>query len=89
MSVAPTGGKLPAMNSDAPRMCMLKAAVGEREACPDELCAFWAEDGCAITGLHADLGSTPDLAGYLLRIREALGGERSPRLYGVLPPGLR
>lgn len=82
-------GEAGPVKSEAPRMCALKEAVGEREACPGGLCPFWDQGGCAIAGLHADLGSTPGLAGYLLRIREELGGERSPRLYGLLPPGLR
>lgn len=67
---------------------MLKLAVGEHETCPGEPCPFWREDACVIAGLHADLGTTAGLPELLLRIRDDLGTP-SPRLYGLLPPGLR
>ena len=75
-------------NTDTPAPCMLKAAVGEHETCPGESCPFWRDDACAVAGLHADLGTTVGLPELLLHIRDDLGA-RSPRSYGLLPPGLR
>jgi hypothetical protein len=68
--------------------CTLKPAVGEHETCPGEPCPFWRGGGCVIAGLHADLSTTPGLSELLLRIRDDLG-EREPRTYGLVPPGLR
>ena len=74
--------------TDTGATCTLKAAIGEHETCPGEPCPFWRGDECAIAGLHADLGTTAGLAELLLRIRDELGA-RSPRSYGLVPPGLR
>ena len=74
--------------TDTRTTCTLKAAVGEHETCPGEPCPFWRGGECVVAGLHADLATTAGLPELLLRIREDLGA-RSPRSYGLVPPGLR
>jgi hypothetical protein len=74
--------------TDTRATCTLKAAVGEHEACPGEPCPFWRDGSCVVAGLHADLATTAGLSELLLRIRDDLGA-RSPRSYGLVPPGLR
>lgn len=61
-----------------PKSCTLRlVAQGKTEACPQEQCAFWEPGGAAVDGacfverLGVDL-STPDLATYLLDVRERL-----------------
>jgi hypothetical protein len=76
------------MITDNRDTCALKAAIDEHETCPGEPCPFWRGDECVIAGLHSDLATTAGLPELLLRIREDLGA-RSPRSYGLVPPGLR
>jgi hypothetical protein len=60
------------------RQCKLRlVAEGQAEACPRESCAFWEAGGavlggdCLIERLGVDLAS-PDLASYLLEVRQRL-----------------
>ena len=73
-----------------PHSCDIDSALGRERVCPGDLCAFWSEDACVVTGLRADLASTPGLAELLLGLRERVG---EPDEVGVdrmlLPPGLR
>jgi hypothetical protein len=63
--------------------CRLRlAGSGEREVCPRELCAFWEPGGavvlggCVIDRLGVDV-RRPDLALYLLEMRDRLERSRS------------
>jgi len=59
------------------RVCRIKLAVGEVEACPQGACPFWEtggavlEAGCGLERLQLDL-DRPDLAGYLVELRRTL-----------------
>lgn len=70
------------MSQIEPKTCALRlAAEGRSEACPGGRCAFWESGGavlegnCIVERLGVDL-RTPDLAGYLLEVRERLERER-------------
>ena len=52
------------------------AARGTSETCPGNTCAFW-DGGCIIDRMTIDLRS-PNLAAYLLELREQLGEARGP-----------
>lgn len=69
--------------------CHLEAAVGHSVDCPSDPCPFWTDGACVISGLRADLGSRPDLARLLTRIRNDLGGIPVAPRNALLPPGLR
>ncbi len=85
--------------------CLLRESVGVVEHCPADACAFWehggavVSDGCSIErlGLTAELHRSPELASWLLNVREQLErasthAERvdAHRLFRqLLPPGLR
>ena len=73
-----------------PHPCDIDSALGRERECPKDLCAFWSEDACVLTGLRADLGSTPGLAELMFGLRERVG---EPAEVGLdrflLPPGLR
>lgn len=62
----------------APKQCSLREAVGEHEACPGAVCAFWepggavVEPGCAIERLGIPVDRQPDLARHLLDLRLGL-----------------
>jgi len=87
------------------KQCLLKEAVGVVESCPKEACAFWEHGGAVVAagctierlGLTAELHRTPELADWLLDVREQLDGASSRqervdvhRLFRqLLPPGLR
>jgi hypothetical protein len=69
------------VNQIEPTTCTLRLlAQGQNETCPRERCALWepggagVEGNCLIDRLGIDL-ATPDLASYLLEVRERL--ERS------------
>lgn len=71
------------MSQIEPKTCTLRAvAQGKTEACPHEQCAFWEPGGAVVDGacfverLGVDL-STPDLAAYLLDVRERLEQARN------------
>ena len=73
-----------------PRLCDIDRALGSAFECPREQCALWSEHGCVVTGLRADLGSTPGLAELLLGLRERLGDRPEAGIdRALLPPGLR
>ena len=66
------------MSQSEPKTCRLRlVAQGETEVCPHERCAFWEPGGAVVDGtcfverLGVDL-STPDVATYLLDVRERL-----------------
>jgi hypothetical protein len=68
--------------------CTLQYAAGRIERCPGEECPFWADSGCAIAGLRADLEANPLLVSHLLALRSKISS--APKsLFGLLPPGLR
>jgi hypothetical protein len=61
-----------------PKTCTVRlVAQGRSEVCPGESCAFWepggavVEGNCLIERIGVDL-RTPDLASYLLEVRERL-----------------
>jgi len=65
-----------------PKTCMLRLVAQDRsEVCPRERCAFWEPGGavlegtCLVERLGVDLRA-PDLAAYLLEVRERLERER-------------
>ena len=73
-----------------PRPCQIDSALGRATACPRDLCAFWADGACVVTGLRADLTTAPGLPELLLGIRESLGGRQAVGIdHTLLPPGLR
>jgi hypothetical protein len=66
------------MSTAEPKTCALRmAAEGRVEVCPEADCAFWEPGGavvggdCLIERLSVDV-SSPDLASYLLEVRERL-----------------
>ena len=65
------------MSQTEPRRCILGLAVGAVEACTLERCAFWepggavVQGGCVIDRLALDV-RRPDVAAYLLEVRERL-----------------
>ena len=65
--------------------CLLKSTLDVLEECPEERCAFWAEDGCALEGLRI----SPDLAERLLELRVRIEASGAGVDHLLLPPGLR
>ena len=67
----------------SPKLCSLRAAVGEREMCPGSACAFWEdggsiiEAGCAIERLGIPIDWHRELCPHLLDLRSALEAARS------------
>ena len=63
------------------RLCSLEATVGKLEACPEGACPFWEPGGAALDGRCAfdelDVAADPELAGWLLEIRERLASAES------------
>ena len=63
------------------KTCHLHHTLGTAEACPGGACAFWEEGGaalpagCQLERLAVDL-DRPDIAGYLLELRERLEAAR-------------
>ena len=76
--------------------CLLQDALDRIEACPGEACPLWenggavVEGGCAIERLglptSLDLRRRPDLAAWLLGIRNGLdrGHDEPPGMFGLL-----
>jgi hypothetical protein len=71
------------MTESTPLTCTLRLAAENRtEPCPRERCSFWeaggavVEGGCVIERLGVDV-RRPDLAAYLLEVRERLDGARN------------
>jgi hypothetical protein len=63
----------------AAQMCEIESALGRAEPCPGVPCPFWSDDRCVVAGLRADLGTSPELAEFLLRIRDELGAGGAAR----------
>jgi hypothetical protein len=64
----------------APPFCPLEGVVGHAEVCPGAACPFWDEaippaGRCAVTEL--DLAGRPEIAAWLLRIRDQLETART------------
>jgi hypothetical protein len=55
------------------RLCHLRAILGETETCAEDRCAFWEDDGCMIERLGLQ-GTEPDVASFLLDLRDRLEG---------------
>ena len=74
--------RLPATMRDEPKVCHLHLTLGTVEACPGGACPFWEQGGvalpagCELERLGIDLDS-PDLAKYLLGLREQLEAARN------------
>jgi hypothetical protein len=68
----------------AERLCRIKLALSEVEACPQGACPFWEpggavlEAGCGLERLQLEL-DRPDLAEYLVGLRHALETARDSR----------
>ena len=66
------------------RLCRIKLAVSEVEACPLGACPFWeaggavVQAGCGLERLPLEL-DRPDVAGYLVDLRHALESARTAR----------
>ncbi len=69
-----------------PYFCHIDSALGHSRLCPRELCPFWEQDSCTVTGLRADLRGTEGLPELLLRLRCQLG---DPHASDDGPFGLR
>ena len=69
------------MSQIEPKRCTLRLAAGVVEFCPQQRCAFWEEGGavvqggCVIERLGPDVRK-PDVAGYLVELRERLDKAR-------------
>lgn len=63
-------------------LCRMHAALGRRESCTGRDCAMWeaSADRCVLAELELDreVERSPELAGYLLRIREQLEAAARP-----------
>jgi hypothetical protein len=70
-----------------PRMCRIDNALGRTTECPRELCAFWSDNACILTGARVDLATSPGLPHLLFGLRERLGGIGLDQT--LIPPGLR
>jgi hypothetical protein len=64
-----------AATSDETRLCRLEQTIGLEAACPEEHCPFWEPGGAALGGrcvfAGVDFGRDPDVARWLLGIRES------------------
>lgn len=83
-------------------LCALHLALGERDACPGAACAFWedggavVEPGCAFDRVRLEFHARPDVARWMLGVRQSLEDARSAEdvakarsaVNEVLPPGL-
>jgi hypothetical protein len=56
--------------------CTLYEGVGVREPCPGELCAFWESGACVIKQLVTPIDGRPDIAAWLLDLRQTLEAQR-------------
>jgi len=67
-----------------PKLCRIKLTLGDVESCPEGACAFWepggaiVDAGCGLERLRIDV-DRPDLAAYLVGLREALEAARGAR----------
>lgn len=83
-------------------LCALHLALGEREACPGAACGFWEEGGavveagCVFDRVRLEFHARPDVARWLLGLRQSLEEARTAEevakarsaVNQVLPPGL-
>ena len=64
------------------KLCRIRLTIGDVEACPEGACPFWEEHalerGCGLERLELDL-ERPDLARYLVDLRQALEEARDVR----------
>ena len=56
--------------------CTLYEGVGLRAPCPRELCAFWESGACVIKQLATPIEGRPDIAAWLLDLRQTLEAQR-------------
>jgi len=69
------------MSQIEPKRCTLRLVTGVVESCTQQRCAFWEEGGaviqggCVIERLGPDVRN-PDLAEYLVEVRERLDQAR-------------
>jgi len=84
-------------------LCTLHLAVGEREPCPRDSCAFWEPEsphddaGCPFEPVRLELEARPGVSHWLLGLRRELERARDADQQlrvrsapnGMLPPGLR
>jgi hypothetical protein len=56
--------------------CTLYETVGLREPCPGKLCAFWESGACVIKQLATPTEGRPDIAAWLLDLRQTLEAQR-------------
>jgi hypothetical protein len=53
--------------------CTLETAVGRFGICPGSACPLWAQgEGCALASARHELSERPELAAYLLELRQEL-----------------
>lgn len=78
------------MNGTESSNCTLRVAAGRGdESCPREVCAFWqaggavVEAGCSVDRLAPDV-RRPDIASFLLELRERLELVRDSDMKGAL-----
>jgi hypothetical protein len=51
-------------------VCQIHESLGEAEPCPGGRCPFWEDGHCALDRI--DFQGRPELAGFLLELREEL-----------------
>lgn len=56
--------------------CTVYEAVGLKEPCPGEACAFWENGACGLKQLAMPVEGRPDIAGWLLELRQTLEAQR-------------
>ena len=56
-------------------LCHLQFNIGAVEVCPEDRCAFWETDGCALEQLGLQ-GADPEVSAYLLEVRSRLEAVR-------------
>ena len=62
----------------SPKLCSLRAVIGERELCPGAECAYWEDgDGCTVERLELAALGHEELARHLLALRARLEQARS------------
>lgn len=83
-------------------LCALHLATGRQEECPGPACALWenggavVEPGCVFERVRLELDARPDVARWLVGIRQGLENARTAEetrrirsdLNEILPPGL-
>jgi hypothetical protein len=99
MAIESRSPTLPAMADPERKICALHRTLGAVQACPGAACPFWEQggavlpSGCELERLAVDV-ERPDLAEYLLEIREQLESARNREernaarraFAGLIPP---